>query len=375
MVYRHEAERDVHWNIVWEQAEPLHAGAALNLRDEPSTIGLDAAVGVARDQLKCRHITYEVGNYRYMLRQKDKGFELASDAVDFEFKRIVGRPPTLPGPMKSYAFPDLAKTNFQNADLLAKLEASYEAQMDRIYHLGPLREAPKRQYGWAGSRPTDVGRQGGQVVEAILAARAAGDKLNLKKGGKRLPFEEIVAHWLKELGLIEEFRIEEIGEGSNLYRAWVRLDRHSPEALITDVGFGISQVLPAIVLLNYVPEGSTVILEQPEIHLHPGVQANLADLLIHAAMYRGVQVILESHSEHLLRRLQRRIAEEAVSAEMARLYFCSIDKGHSKLAPLKLNELGHIENWPEKFFGDEFGEIAAIHSAALKRRARSRAAE
>ena len=155
----------------------------------------------------------------------------------------------------------------------------------------------------------------------------------------------------------------------------MRLNKESAEVLITDVGFGISQVLPAIVLLHYVPSGATVILEQPEIHLHPSVQANFADVILHAAKYRGVQVVLESHSEHLLRRLQRRIAEEEIAADDARLYFCRLEKGNSKLESLVLNEFGHIENWPDKFFGDEFGEIAAIQDAALKRQARKRAAE
>ena len=58
------------------------------------------------------------------------------------------------------------------------------------------------------------------------------------------------------------------------------MEARSAEALITDVGFGVSQILPVLVLCYYVPEGSTIILEQPEIHLHPSVQAGLADVLI-----------------------------------------------------------------------------------------------
>jgi predicted ATPase len=74
-----------------------------------------------------------------------------------------------------------------------------------------------------------------------------------------------------------------------------------------------------LVLCYYVPEGSILILEQPEIHLHPSVQTGLADVFIDAVKTRKVQIILESHSEYLLRRLQRRIAEEKVSQEdMAR---------------------------------------------------------
>ena len=79
---------------------------------------------------------------------------------------------------------------------------------------------------------------------------------------------------------------------------------------LTDVGFGVSQVLPVLVLLYYVPEGSTVLMEQPEIHLHPAVQSGLADVMLSVADVRNVQIVVESHSEHLMRRLQRRVAEE-----------------------------------------------------------------
>ena len=140
-----------------------------------------------------------------------------------------------------------------------------------------------------------------------------------------------------------------------------------PTAL-TDVGFGVSQVLPALVLLYYVPEGSTVLMEQPEIHLHPSVQSGLADLMLNVARARNVQIIVESHSEHLMRRLQRRVAEAETSAESVQLYFVSTERGTARIADLDLNKWGEIENWPENFFGNEMGEIAAIAKASLNRK-------
>jgi predicted ATPase len=80
-----------------------------------------------------------------------------------------------------------------------------------------------------------------------------------------------------------------------------------------------------------------------------------------------VQIVVESHSEHLLLRLQRRIAEEAISADEVKLYFCDIKKGRSVLTSLRLDLLGQIENWPEKFMGDAFGEAAAAERARLRR--------
>ena len=178
----------------------------------------------------------------------------------------------------------------------------------------------------------------------------------------------MIAYWLHELGLIREFEIKEIARGTNLYRAMVKTSALAATTSLTDVGFGVSQVLPVLVLLYYVPEGSTVLMEQPEIHLHPAVQSGLADVMLNVADVRKVQIIVESHSEHLMRRLQRRVAEEKTSSEDVKLYFVASNRGRAQVSDLLLNEWGEIENWPQNFFGDEMGEIAAISEASLKRR-------
>jgi predicted ATPase len=127
-----------------------------------------------------------------------------------------------------------------------------------------------------------------------------------------------------------------------------------------------------LVLCSYVPEGSVVLLEQPEIHLHPSVQAGLADVLVETVRSRGVQVIVESHSEYLLQRLQRRIAEQAVSPDEAALYFCDIEKGESALRELDVDIFGNIRDWPRDFFGDSLGELAAMTEAAARRKSGQR---
>jgi hypothetical protein len=300
-------------------------------------------------------------------RSENAGFDLKAEGGDFRFVRTTGRPWQLPGPIKSYAFPDQARTYFQNASFLADLERVYEAQMDSIFYLGPLREYPKREYGWARSRPRDVGIKGEKVVDAILAATVAGERHNLQRKGRTKSFQEIVAYWLQRLRLIHSFKIKELAPGSNYYQAMVRSREGGPEVALTDVGFGVSQVLPIVVLMYYVPEGSTVVLEQPEIHLHPSAQAELADLLWGVACHRNVQVILETHSEHLLLRLQRRVAENSLSAEKLRIYYSHAEGKKSTLVDLAMDELGQLQTWPEQFMGDAFGETAAAEKARLKR--------
>ena len=179
-----------------------------------------------------------------------------------------------------------------------------------------------------------------------------------------------MAKALKELGLIDSFRLNAISVDRGYSEVLVKKSTNSAEVLITDVGFGVSQVLPILVLCYYIPKGATLILEQPEIHLHPSVQAGLADVFIDVIKTRNLQIIIESHSEHLLRRLQRRIAEEkdGFTNKDTALYFCKMDEqGDSELVPLEIDPYGNICNYPDDFFGDEMGDIFAMNKAAIKR--------
>ena len=133
------------------------------------------------------------------------------------------------------------------------------------------------------------------------------------------------------------------------------------------MGYGLAQFLPVLVLCYYAPEGSTLILEQPGIHLHPLVQSQLADLLIEVVNERKLQILVESHSEHFLTRLQRRIAEEKIAADQTALYFCENENGTSKIKPLELDELGNITNWPKNFFGNVRGDLTKMTREQIKR--------
>lgn len=377
VVHGHDNTNEISWDVKWALSDKLIISDPEQGRQsklfEGNHLSINTSVIERRGAPFTSYLDYEFDNASFSLSaksDKETEFDLKyrNGGTNFRFIRQPGRAWTLPGPIKSYAFPDQAKTYFQNSGFLSEFEREYENLMDRIFYLGPLRDYPKRQYSWAGSRPTDVGRRGEKVVDAILAANIQGERQNLKHKGRRLPFDAIIGHWLKELGLIHEFKVKELAPGSNLYQTKVRKTKSSPETSIMDVGFGVSQVLPVLVLLHYVPEGSIVLLEQPEIHLHPAVQSGLADVIIHAATYRKVQVIVESHSEHLLRRIQRRVAEGKIREDQTKLYFCNFQSDSSRLLPLELNLFGEILNWPKDFFGDEFGEIAATRKAALKKK-------
>lgn len=269
-------------------------------------------------------------------------------------------------PVKSYRFPvEFYQKLHEVQRLWHQFPAAIEEQFQHVYYLGAFREYFRRIYTWSGDVPKDVGNRGGSAIEALIASINRRGNTN---GDRDDPLNIIVAKWLKTLGLIDDFIVRPIAKRRREYEVFVRVQPESPEVLITDVGFGISQVLPVLILCYYAPRGSTIILEQPEIHLHPAVQSGLADVFIDAIKTRNIQIILESHSEHLLRRLQRRIAEEQLDPTDAALYFVNMKKGISKLEKLKLDSYGNIHNWPENFFGNELEDMGAMLEAEMKRK-------
>ena len=307
------------------------------------------------------------------VKHADGAYALTSER--YKFTKTVGRKWPLDAPEKFYRISDTTRARFQNAGFLADFALVTENMLSKFYYLGPLRDHPKRTYQWSGDTPDDVGQRGEFTVAAILAAEAQGRKFNRAPRQRLSSFTTFVAGWLKDLGVIHSFDVKAVAEGRKEYEVLLRAGVGAPEVKITDVGFGVSQVLPALVLPFYCPPNSVVWMEQPEIHLHPQVQAELADVFICAAQARenegprNVQLIVESHSEHFLNRLQRRIAEGAIKPEEVAIYFCKKNgTGRAELEPLRLNMFGDIENWPENFFGDEMADLTARTVAAAKRR-------
>jgi len=124
-----------------------------------------------------------------------------------------------------------------------------------------------------------------------------------------------------------------------------------------DVGIGISQVLPVLVMA-YASEGKLVAMEQPEIHLHPALQAELGDVFIEAALgERQNTFILETHSEHLILRLMRRIREGKISPDDVGVVFVEPLARGSRFIELRIDEEGDfIDEWPGGFFEESFHE-------------------
>jgi predicted ATPase len=380
-LHGHDLTQSLDFEIGWELPKPLDVRDPLPqaVRYQGDHMRLDVELVAGKsEQPEAQKLSYvlksgekEVLDVK-MQRDDKRKFTLSSR--HYGFKMADGRKWPLEEPEKFYRLSDITIARFKNAGFLRDFALATEAMLDSLSYLGPLRSHPQRIYQWSGDTPPSVGPTGENTIAAILAAHS--ERRMLNRGPKRAKqeFGAFIAAWLKDLGVIHDFSVRPVAEGRKEYEVLVKTHSKAPEVKITDVGFGVSQVLPALVQAFYCPPNSTVWMEQPEIHLHPQVQAELADVFITATQAREnsrerhVQLIVESHSEHFLNRLQRRVAEEKVDSADVAVYFCRCAGSATELDPLSLNMFGEIKNWPDNFFGDEMADIAGRTLAAMKRK-------
>jgi hypothetical protein len=247
--------------------------------------------------------------------------------------------------------------------LIGRVRSAIDVLRDLAY-LGPLREAPRRFQLLPSDVASNVGARGENT--ALLLARDSA-------------LVQEVNRWLKRLNIpydlgVEPLAGERIGLELDDLIATVLKDRRSGITVTPqDVGFGISQLLPVVVQM-LVGRNRTVCVEQPEIHVHPRLQAEVADLIIAAAdPERGNQVLVETHSEHLMLRLQRRLRERdpdwLTPNHIAIVYVNSDQYGVARPVTLRLDENGHfIDEWPDGFFPERLAELFAGEGTVRRRR-------
>jgi len=385
-LHGHDTKAALDFSLSWKLDKPLEVINPLEKteRYKGSKLSLDCTLEASPSgQPIVRKIHYSLGG--------DSDGPDGADLLEISFGQPASGKPTLKSepyhlvfadgrkwpldaPDKFYRISDRSMARYKNADFLTDFALATERLLSGLSYLGPLRERPRRTYPWSGNIPESVGPTGEHTIACLLAAKAEETSLNRGFKKKNQPFKAFIASWLVELGVIESFDVNTVAAGRKDYEVKVKTSGASTAVDLPDVGFGVSQVLPALVQAFYCAPGSIVWMEQPEIHLHPQVQSGLADVFISAirasenGQPRNVQLIIETHSEHFLNRLQRRIAEELVTPEDVAIYFCEPGANGSSIRELEVNEYGDISNWPDHFFGDEMGDLVARTEAAAQRK-------
>lgn len=275
-------------------------------------------------------------------------------------------------PQRSFSFAPSAIDDLgDKGEAIKDIGPALLDELNRIIYLGPIRRLAQRDYIWAGRMPDHIDDDGARAVELLIAGGIALQK-SIKSQKPLPPEAELFSQtirWLKTMNLADGLSVRKLFKP---VRYELLVENEGEASNLKDVGVGVSQVVPIIVAALFAKPGHIVIVEEPESHLHPLAQPELADLFASVRRERNVQFIIESHSEHFLSRLQRRVAEDLVSPDEVAIYFVNRSGRMAELEPLRLNLYGEIDNWPEKFFGDEMADIAARTRAAMQRKAGQR---
>lgn len=243
----------------------------------------------------------------------------------------------------------------------------------RVYYLGPLRDDPRVIYAFPPlPNQRDVGLKGeytaamldtygNQEIEYPLPLERGDEGQVRKRRGK---LRDAVQTWLQRMDMATGLGTTESSKVG--YHLTVQTRDLERPLDLTSVGVGVSQLLPILVSALLAQEGSLLIFEQPEVHMHPKVQSVLGDFFLGITAL-GRQCIVETHSEYLINRVRRRIAEskDATILDGTRIYFVERVDSSSRFQAVEPNEFGAILQWPAGFFDEAEEESSAILEASL----------
>ena len=167
----------------------------------------------------------------------------------------------------------------------------------------------------------------------------------------------------KSSGLFEEITLRTLGKtDSDPFQIMVKIS--GPRDNIMDVGYGVSQILPILVDLLTSDSPKTYLLQQPEIHLHPRAQADLANFLIDFAKKSNSTILIETHSDYLIDRFRMGIRDsDNFSPDDLSLLFFDRHKSKVDIHQLDIDEKGNLLGTPEnyrEFFIKEEEKILGI---------------
>ena len=247
-----------------------------------------------------------------------------------------------------------------------------------VRYLGPLRDEPKSLYPLSPTAdPSDVGLRGehtaavlelhkNRPVQYIPTSAFIDSEINPQPVTRAL--EVAIVDWLQYLGVAEGVKSEDKGKLGHELTVQIAGTKRSHD--LTHVGVGVSQVLPILVASLLSEPDTTLIFEQPELHLHPKVQTLLADFFLSITQL-DKQCVLETHSEYLINRIRFRIAaavEQNPWVEAVKMYFVERPPEGSTFREVTVNEYGAVMDWPEGFFDQSQQEAEAILIAAVRKR-------
>lgn len=242
------------------------------------------------------------------------------------------------------------------ADLYINIQLVYGFRYNfrNIKLLGPLRVPPNRTYLYSGEVSEEIGAKGQFALQNYAA---------LLKRRKKEDMEKVksINNSLYKLGFIKELNTRKIG--TRHYEFWTKHKESSFRANLADTGFGASQVIPVVILLYTSPPGSTLLFEQPELHLHPAGQAELGSIFAKICSPEK-RIIIETHSENLILRIQTEVAKGNLKPSDVVVYYIKPNSSGHQITTIPLNKKGEfLTEWPKGFFEENYIESLKLSKA------------
>lgn len=234
---------------------------------------------------------------------------------------------------------------------------------EKVRYLGPLRWDPREVYGFETMSPTPqmpLGRKGEMLAKKLDQNQLSFYPIRNESGPnsrKRVSLVDALEGWMDFMGIPGKISVDPIGA----YGFRVKVDGKA----LAMIGTGISQVLPVIVLCLLSKPGDLILLEEPELHLNPGIQQKLMEFLLEMSK-RDRSFIVETHSEYMVTRLRRLSVENPSLTNKFKIYFTEIAEYGTEYREIKMDENGFITAWPKNFFDHAGNDLRVIMQKAAE---------
>jgi len=256
-----------------------------------------------------------------------------------------------------------AVAQLRNAEAtLFNARIKLEGHFTNFDSLSPFRDRPQRTYLYSGETAREIGTSGSNAA-AMLAADSA------KRGSQRKNLVEDISNWFAYTGIAQGLSVVSL---TPRHFELCLISNDGSQHNICDVGFGCSQVLPVLTaglnLFNSDRDLSRVlIVQEPEIHLHPNAQAAIGSFFVNLVQNSG-QVFIETHSDNLVLRIARHVALGDLDANDVAIFYVS-DMGDDRVTRISLTDTGGFTpDFPEGFFPQRQSESLMLARAAMRRR-------
>ena len=285
----------------------------------------------------------------------EAAFRLSADGdrwEDEDYERALARP----------AFDDRSNTISLANEPQPVEEKWMSAYLTNIIHIGAERIGPRRIYDL--QSPATFSEGEGEFTMNYIRARQSDifDDTDARCPTKRhRRLHEVLEHWLQQVTPGAHLDFDVVQDADALIAGFsfdrqgdVRTRRYR----MTNVGFGLAYVLPVLAAL-LVPKGHLCLIENPEAHLHPRGQAKLAELAVRAAV-AGVQIMVETHSDHFLDGVRIAVREQLIRAQDTAIHYFERDGDKSVVVTPEIDDDGRLSQWPSGFFDQHDDNLARL---------------